>query len=160
MADETALLEIARGLRETADILDEIAGRGEAPWIDRVADMPINRVPDHPDFVRNYGRHAFWPERDLEDVLGLTIHHTLSHSPLGTAKYCTFTKGYPSVQYHWWVSAGDGCPVWMLAKPTWALWHDHTGANSKTLSIGMAGSLHLHRPADEQIEAAAKLCAT
>lgn len=139
--------------------------------IDRVSDMPINDKPFHPDFVRNFGREAFWPIRGEsiavygrirtmpEKVTGITIHHTLSHSPLATARYCTATKGYPTTQYHYWVSQSDGCPIYQLAEDKWALWHDHTGTFQTTLSVGMAGALHLKRPPDEQIEAAARLCA-
>lgn len=127
------------------------------PYIDRVDEMPVNRRPFHPDFVRCFKKMDFWPIRALTDITGVTIHHTLSHSPLNTARYCTAVKGYPSVQYHYWVSAEDGAPVYKLAQPGWQLWHDHTGSRPTTLSVGMAGRLHLHKPPTEQLEACVRL---
>lgn len=153
-----SLSAVARNLRELAAVLEGMAEPGP-PWINRVAEMPVNAQPFQADFVRNFGERAFWPKRKMSDVTGLTIHHTMSHSPLNTARHCTSTKGYPTIQYHWWVSASDGCPIYMLADPTWALWHDHTGAHPTTLSIGVAGKLHLAPPPDEQLEAVTiRLC--
>ena len=92
-------------------------------------------------------------------VTGLTIHHTCSHSPLALARWSTQNKGVPSIQYHWWVSQEDGCPIYLLAKPEWQIIHDHTGLYQTTLSIGMAGRLDRVRPPDEQLRAVAQLCA-
>ena len=152
-----SLTAVARNLRELAAVLEGIIEPGP-PWIDRVLEMPVNARPFQADFVRNFGTDAFWPRRDLESVIGLTIHHTMSHSPLNTARYCIDIKGYPTIQYHWWVSAGDGCPVYLLADPSWMIWHDCTGAAPTTLAVGMAGSLHLTPPPDEQIGATVQLC--
>jgi len=129
-----------------------------APFTSRIDEMPTNSKPDHPDFVSR--RWTGWPTSD--DIRGITIHHTMSHSPLATARYCTNSvtaggKGYPTTQYHYWVSADDGCPVWQLVPDDVRLWHDHTGAMQYNLSVGLAGSLHVTPPPQEQIEAAAKL---
>ena len=150
-----------------AAALDELtAQEPQPPWTDRVAEMPVNHTPDQQYLVAR--GWTWWPVRGEGDcpaaVTGLTIHHTMSHSPLATARYCTKSraaggKGCPTIQYHYWVSAGDGCPVYLLVDPRWALWHDHTGTYQTTLSIGMAGSLHKQRPPDEQIVATARLCA-
>ena len=153
----TAEMTIA-SMRQLAQVWEDELGRN-APYIDKRHEMPINLNPFHSDFVRNFPALDMWPLRNHDDVTGLTIHHTLSHSPLATANYCTRTKGYPTTQYHYWVSADDGCPSCLLVDPLFALWHDHTGAHPTTLSIGMAGSLHVHKPPREQIEATARLCA-
>jgi len=132
------------------------------PWEDHIAEMPVNRAPDHPDLVKH--KWKFWPERALSDITGITIHHTCSHSPLALTRWITRPqsqggKGYPSTQYALWVSAGDGCPIWLHAPLEWGIWHDHTGAHQTTISIGMAGTLHVNKPPQEQIDATARLCA-
>jgi len=130
------------------------------PWIDRVAEMPIDAHPDHPDIVA--AKLSFWRSRQLSQITGITIHHTMSDSPLATAQYCTRSvksggKGYPSTQYQFWVSQGDNCPVYLLAPLDWAIWHDHTGGHPTTISIGMAGDLSKIAPPTDQIEATARL---
>ncbi len=128
------------------------------PWIDRIADMPVNPRPFHPDFVRNFPGRGFWPlRRSLADIKGLTIHHTLSHSPEATARYITAGKGYPTTQYHFWVSAADGAPIWLLVDPFRKVWHDHTGARPSTVSIGMAGRRHESKPPPEQMDSLLRL---
>ena len=149
-------------LQVVVEMLREGIAKAEMlPFVDRSVDMPINWRPDHPYLVQR--KWLFWPTRESA-VTGITIHHTMSHSPLATAQYCTRPqaqggKGYPSVQYHFWVSQGDGCPIYLLAPVEWQLWHDCTGAYQTTISVGMAGSLHLQRPPDEQLEATARLVA-
>jgi len=127
--------------------------------VDRRAEFAkiVNTKPFHRDFIRTFGELATtWPTR--MEVTGVTIHHTLSHSPTATAGYITRSKGYPTTQYSYWVSADDGCPVyWCLADHV-ACWHDHTGRLQTTMSVGMAGSLHKVAPSIEQMEACAKLC--
>ena len=152
---------------QCADDIDTFLSELNAvPYIDRTAEMPVSHSPDQAYLVAR--GWDWWPVRGVGNcpaaVTGLTIHHTMSHSPLATARYCTKPqgaggKGCPTIQYHFWISAGDGCPVFLLADPSWALWHDHTGTYQTTLSIGMAGSLHKQRPPDEQIAATARLCA-
>jgi hypothetical protein len=155
----TALRGTATAATEWADALEDATFTGALPFIDRTAEMPVNLRPFHRDFVRAFPGRDMWPMRGPDDATGITIHHTLSHSPAATARYCTQAKGYPTVQYHYWVSADDGCPVYLLADPALALWHDHTGAHPTTLSVGMAGSLHLAQPPREQIEALVRLVA-
>lgn len=144
----------------------EFALGNGAPYTSRVAEMPVSHNPDHPDLLKH--GWSFWPIRGEgdcpKDITGLTIHHTLSHSPLALAQWTTRRqenggKGYPTIQYHFWVSQGDGCPVWQLVPTEWAAWHDHTGAYQTALSIGMAGRLHESPPPAEQLEAAARLVA-
>ncbi len=130
----------------------------EEPWTDRIADMPTNFQPFHPDFVRNFPGATTWPlRRSLADIRGLTIHHTLSHSPEATARHIVNGKGYPTSQYHFWVSAADGAPTWLLVDPLLKVWHDHTGAYPKTVSIGMAGRLHEAKPPQEQMDSLLRL---
>jgi hypothetical protein len=58
--------------------------------LDRIDEMPHNSNPDHADFVRVFGDQADdWPVRDVDDITGLTIHHTLSDSPLGLFQWIT-----------------------------------------------------------------------
>lgn len=152
---------IAAKLREVAQIMEEDPLPITTPWVNRVSEMPINHDPANGLFIENFGHGAFWPLRAMNQITGLTIHHAMSHSPLGTANYCTSNthgKGYPTINYHYWVAADDDCSLYQLADPEWALWHDHTGKHQTTLSIAMAGSLHLHRPPQEQIQATVHLC--
>ena len=144
----------------------EFAIESEPPYTSRIDEMPVSHNPDHPDIARH--GWTFWPIRGEGDCplkeTGLTIHHTMSHSPQALAAWTTRLqskggKGMPSLQYHFWVSQGDGCPVWQLAPLEWALWHDHTGTYQTTLSIGMAGRLHESKPPVEQLEATAGLAA-
>ena len=127
--------------------------------IDRIAefDKIVNTKPFHRDFINSFGElSTMWPTR--KEVTGVTIHHTLSHSPTATAGYIVRSKGYPSTQYSIWVSADDGCPVYQCLRDNVACWHDHTGRLQTTMSVGMAGSWHIAKPSLEQMEACAKLC--
>ena len=152
-------------LRELADVLEEAVAAGvpgAPPFQDIAQQLAVNRQPDHPYLVAR--GWDWWPVREASEVAGITLHHTLSHSPKATASYCSRAraaggKGYPSIQYHFWVAAGDGCPVYRCAPVEWAVWHDHTGAYPKTISVGMAGSLHLRAPVAEQLAAAVGLVA-
>lgn len=147
----------ANALHALADHLDGLVAElrsDEIVCTNIIGQLPVNTNPDHPDLVKR--KWKWWPIRAPEDITGVTIHHTLSHSPAATAAYCTRLrtqggKGYPSIQYHFWVAATDGCPVYLCAPLTDAVWHDHTGAHQTTISIGMAGHLHKVRPPDEQI---------
>ncbi len=127
--------------------------------IDRRAEFDeiVNRKPFHRDFIRTFGELATaWPTRT--ECTGITIHHTLSHSPTATAGYIVRSKGYPTTQYSYWVSADDGCPVYWCLYDHVACWHDHTGRLQTTMSVGMAGGLHRATPPFEQMEACANLC--
>lgn len=158
--------KIHEEIRKTALALHSIATNlktllpTELPYQDIIASLPTNAKPDQKYMVAR--KWIWWPLRHPDDVTGITIHHTMSHSPQATASYCTRPttqqgKGYPSIQYHFWVSAGDGCPVYLCAPVTWGVWHDNTGAHQKTISVGMAGHLHTTRPPDEQLQAATRL---
>ncbi len=149
---ETASAKIQTAVEELNDFEEPAM-----PWINRIAEMPRSNSSFNRNFVRHFGSRGFWPTRYPDQVTGLTVHHIGSHSPLGTANYYINTKGYPVIGYHWWIGAGDGCPVYLLADPLWALWHDHTGAKPTTLSIGLAGYWHYTPPSTPQITATAKL---
>ena len=158
MSNPVILCQVAKELRALADVVEGEARVDGPPWIDRVAEMPVNTNPDQVYMVQR-GWKA-WPLRGTEyPVTGLTIHHTMSHSPLATAQYCTKSvtkggKGYPTIQYHYWVSQEDGCPVYRLVPDKEMIWHDQTGAFQTTLSIGLAGHLHIAPPPTEQLESA------
>jgi len=156
-----ASFDLAGGGRITAEIHNAMyVPRPEEPepppFTSRIAEMPINPTPTHPSFIER--GWTDWPRRHVSSLTGITIHHTMSHSPVALARYCTGPKGLPSIQYHFWVSAGDGCPVWQLVPLPLAIWHDHTGANPTTVSVGLAGRLHEHTPPLEQLQAAVRLC--
>ena len=85
-------------LRALADELDGLAG-GTPPFEDISESLPVNHQPDHPYLVAR--GWEWWPERDLSEIAGITVH--------------------------------------------------------QTISIGLAGRLHLARPPQEQLEAAARL---
>lgn len=144
-----------QALREVAQLLEESLAMDGVPFVDITAQLPVNHKPTHADMVGR--RLMWWPVRDMRNITGITVHHTMSHSPQATARYCTGSKGYPSIQYHFWVSAGDGCPVWRCAPVEWGIWHDNTGAISATIAVGLAGSLHLQRPPEEQLQAAVRV---
>lgn len=162
---KNGLIEMVRlavpALREVAVGLEEAVEREEGDWIvDMSAELPVNHAPDHPYLVERGWK--WWPMRRAEDVEGITLHHTMSHSVVATAAYCSRSlaqggKGYPSIQYHFWVGSGDGCPIFLCAPVEWALWHDHTGAHPKTISVGLDGQRHKVRPPGEQLEATARL---
>lgn len=132
------------------------------PYENIVDTLPINGSPDQKYMVQRKWKR--WPTMGPERRTGITIHHTCSHSPLSTARYCTLParargKGYPSIQYHFWIGAGDNCPVYLCAPVEWGIWHDNTGAYQETIAVGMAGKLHLARPPAEQIGATVRLVA-
>jgi len=132
---------------------------GRVEVIDITDQMPHNTNPTHPAYVK-YLKKTWvneWPTRSAPPT-GITIHHTLSHSPTNTAKYICFTKGYPRTQYHYWVSQETGCPIYLCLSPTYAPYHDHCGV-SPNLSIGMAGHLGYNRPPEEQLWAMVRLVA-
>jgi len=118
------------------------------PYIDIVDDMPVNPNPVAP---------SAWWRRTPEQITGITIHHTMSHDPKATARYCTDVKSRPSIQYHFWV-AQDGL-VYLCAPLSWGMWHDHCGHYNPHVSVGMAGRLHERKPPDVQLQAAARITA-
>lgn len=102
--------------------------------------------------VLKYG----WWQRTLGQIKGLTFHHTLSDSPHVTAsRYVKKGGGRPSIPYSIWITqTGEA----LLCNPlTDGCWHDHTGHKNVNLSVGLAGRLHEYRPAQVQLEAAARI---
>lgn len=99
-----------------------------------------------------------WWKRRLEQIDGLTFHHTLSDSPHATAAhYLHKGGGRPSIPYTIWISqTGE---VLLCLALTEGCWHDHTGHKNTHLAVGLAGKLHLYRPADVQLQAAARVAA-
>lgn len=99
-----------------------------------------------------------WYQRTLSEITGITIHHTLSHSPWATAAYyVTKDGGRPTIPYHYWIcSCGS---VFKCLDITNACWHDHTGHQNANISIGMAGTLHVSKPTVPQLTHTAALIA-
>lgn len=102
-------------------------------------------------------RNGWWP-RKLSQIDGLTFHHTLSNSPHATAEhYLGKGDGRPSTPYTIWVTqTGE---VLLCLGLEEGCWHDHTGHKNTHLSVGLAGSLHIHRPPDAQLDAATRVAA-
>lgn len=97
-----------------------------------------------------------WWQRTLNQIVGLTFHHTLSDSPHATAKhYIKKDGGRPSIPYSIWITqTGEA----LLCNPLEdGCWHDHTGHKNVNLSVGLAGTLHKYHPAQVQLEAAARV---
>lgn len=97
-----------------------------------------------------------WWQRTLDQIVGLTFHHTLSDSPHNTAKYYVKKDGgRPSIPYTIWITQTGEV---LLCNPlTDGCWHDHTGHRNTRLSVGLAGRLHEYRPAQVQLEAAVRV---
>jgi len=97
-----------------------------------------------------------WWQRTLSQVTGITLHHTLSHSPWATARYYIHKGGgRPTIPYHYWIcSCGHILRCLDLQN---GCWHDHTGHRNKNVSIGIAGSLHVTRPSEPQLASTALL---
>jgi len=160
--------------QEFADWLEEHAAAHTtllAQINEKIAELrrPDNGVPWDRDIsgelARNPGPYTnsylqqdggWWP-RSLPQIDGVTIHHTLSDSPHATAQhYVNKDGGRPSIPYTVWISqTGE---ILLCVPLTEGLWHDHTGHENTHLSVGLAGQLHLHHPADVQLEAAVKVC--
>jgi hypothetical protein len=132
-------------LRRVAERLAADPEYGNEPFVDIVDQMPINSHPNEP---------TAWWMRDLAQIRGITIHHTMSHDPVATAKYL-IGKGRPSGEYHFWISVTGEC--WLCVPLAWGCWHDHTGHKNAHVSIGMAGSLHKVKPPMAQLQATVRL---
>lgn len=99
-----------------------------------------------------------WWQRELSDIDGLTVHHTLSHSPHATAEhYLTKDGGRPSIPYHIWIT--ETGEILKCLDYTEACWHDHTGHYNTHLSVGLAGNLAEHVPSDSQLESVGRVAA-
>jgi len=99
-----------------------------------------------------------WWQRELSQIDGLTIHHTLSHSPWATAEhYVHKGGGRPSIPYHIWITeAGE---VLLCLPLTEGCWHDHTGHRNTHISVGLAGERHKYPPTAAQLAAAVRVAA-
>jgi len=97
-----------------------------------------------------------WWQRPLSQIAGLTFHHTLSDSPHATAQwYVRKDGGRPSIPYTIWITqTGE---VLLCNALEEGCWHDHTGFESRNLSVGLAGRLHEYHPAAVQLQAAARV---
>lgn len=97
-----------------------------------------------------------WWQRTLDQITGLTFHHTCSDSPHAMASwYIKKGGGRPSIPYSLWITqTGE---VFLCNPLTDGCWHDHTGHKNVNLSVGLAGTLHKYRPAQVQLEAAAQV---
>jgi len=146
-------MDIAAGLRQRSEELVEVAAelRGDleemmSPYDDIIDLISVNPQPTHPE--------AWWV-RKPDQIKGITIHHTLSHSPEATARYVIEKKGRPTLPYHFWVSAEGDC--WLCVPLHYGMWHDHTGHKNINISVGMAGHLHKAAPTPVQMEATVRL---
>lgn len=100
-----------------------------------------------------------WWQRTLDQIVGLTVHHTLSNSPHNTARWYIHkdAQGRPSIPYAIWITqTGE---ILKCLDFTEGNWHDHTGHKNVHLSIGAAGRLHEYPPTDCQMEALVKVSA-
>jgi len=97
-----------------------------------------------------------WWQRELDQITGLTFHHTCSDSPHVLAKvYVRKDGGRPTTPYTIWITqTGE---VLLCTTLEEGCWHDHTGHKNVNLSVGLAGTLHKYRPAQVQLEAAARV---
>ncbi|MBN2007120.1 MAG: N-acetylmuramoyl-L-alanine amidase [Anaerolineae bacterium] len=130
------------------------------PWVDVRAQMPVNTQPDTAWLVEQ-GRTGWW-KRTLDQVNGITLHHTMTHDMMACAQYITRPvkkggKGYPTTQYVFWVQS-DGV-IKYCVDLTEAPWHDHCGDENTHISIGIAGEWDKVSPPQVQLEAVAKLAA-
>lgn len=131
-----------------ADMLQRLRVPEQAlPYIDVVEEIPVNARPTTP---------REWWMRMPEQIKGITIHHTLSHSPAATARYVIGIKGRPTLPYHFWVTR-EGRALLCVPLEN-GMWHDHTGHKNVNISVGMAGKLHVAKPNLAQLEATTRLC--
>ena len=138
---------------------DPLPEPGHAPWEDWRDKMPTNPTPDASALIAKRGG---WWKRELSDIDGITIHHTLSHDPIAMAAYIVKPlakggKGHATTQYHVWITK-DGRALYCVDL-TEGLWHDHCGDLNTHISIGMAGSLHTSKPPVAQLRKAAQVVA-
>lgn len=160
----TATSHIKHELKFYDDIVKDASSRleqldrpgiPEVPWTrDIRSELPYNPGPYTSEALNRSGG---WWKRTLDQITGVTIHHTLSDSPHATAAhYINKGGGRPTIPYTIWVTqTGE---VLLCVALEQGLWHDHTGHENKSLSVGLAGHLHKYPPADVQLDAAVKVC--
>ncbi len=130
------------------------------PWVDVRAQMPVNPKPDAAWLVEQ-GRSGWW-KRALDQINGITLHHTMTHDMMACARYITRPvkqggKGYPTTQYAFWVQA-DGM-IKYCVDLTEAPWHDHCGDENTHVAVGIAGEWDKVSPPQVQLAATARLAA-
>lgn len=121
------------------------------PWEKNIIDELARKESGCPGSLKDG-----WWQRTLGQITGLTFHHTISDSPHATAShYIRKDGGRPSIPYTIWITQTGEV---LLCNPlTDGCWHDHTGHENVNLSVGLAGRLHEYRPAQVQLEAAARI---
>lgn len=117
------------------------------PWIDYRAQMPVATAP--------YDPMAWWV-RSLDQIDGITLHHTLSQDPIAIAKYL-ISKGRPTTEYAFWIR--ENGEILYCADLTLGFWHDHTGHKNTHISVGLAGKRHVSPPPEAQMAATVRLVA-
>ena len=149
---------------DTAAFYEEVLG---PPWVaaewlpvDAIFDLIItDELATNPGPYANASlqRDNGWWQRSLNQIDGVTIHHTLSDSPHATAKhYVNKGGGRPTIPYTIWITqTGE---ILLCVALTQGLWHNHNGHTNLQLSVGLAGRLHEYHPADVQLDAAAEVC--
>jgi len=125
----------------------------------------INLVPDNPYFIQRHW--TFWPSRSVSDITGISLHHADGDWSLRTiADYQTNPydgnktgKGYPWLQYHWFVRMTPPYDVILCSPMTLAMWHDHTNIDdiNYNIAICLQGKWNTKVPPVGQIEATTKL---
>lgn len=154
---ESSLSKIGKGLLTVAALVerfkimrDETEEGDILPWSkDLRSELSTN--DNCPGLLKN----GWWPRR-LDQIVGVTFHHTLSNSPHATARY--YVKkggGRPTIPYTIWIT--ETGEVLLCVSLEEGLWHDHTGHKNVHLSVGLAGGLHLSTPSLPQLDAAAKV---
>ena len=133
-------------------------------WHNSAVDMfAINLAPDNPEFVKRYW--TFWPTRPIESITGISIHHADGPYTLeAIADYHTSSvqqggKGYPWMQYHWFVRMTPPFEVILCSPLAWAMWHDHTNIKdiNYNIAICLQGQWDVVMPPRGQVEATTKL---
>lgn len=132
--------------------------QSSVPWVDVIDQMPTTNTPDDPYFIQN-GLTNWW-QRELSEITGITVHHTLSHNKLALANYFVRSvrqggKGRPSTEYTFWVDI-DG-NSFLCGPLESGCWHDHTGHKNTNISIGIAGRWDYETPPEKQLRGLATL---
>jgi len=148
---DVLVLEIAPG-GEVSLTFQALAPAPESPepWWDVDLRDVLPRRANCPPPLQNG-----WWARSLEQIDGITVHHTLTHNVSAVAAaYVNRDGGRPSIPYHLWITR-DGEIAYCLDLAE-GCWHDHTGHANTHVSVGLAGVLDVLPPTDAQIWAAAR----
>jgi hypothetical protein len=149
------VIRVAQELRRKRDGLGDCIASLESIVVPGLWDRDIRDELPRNDDCPGVLAGGWWM-RKLTQIDGITVHHTLSNSPHATARYyISKDGGRPSIPYHFWITQ-TGQVLYCLSLVR-GCWHDHTGHKNTHISLGLAGSLHAHRPADVQLWSAAFL---